>query len=45
MRQPEQTLRLSETTNMLRRIASAEIAEHGAYYCVVDGKRTKIVEG
>ena len=42
---PEQTIRLSETTNMLRRIAAAMIQKDGAYYCVVDGKRTKVVAG
>lgn len=43
MKAPEQTIRLSETKNMLRRLAEAEIRVHGVYYCMVDGKRTKVV--
>ena len=38
---PEQTIRLADTDNMLRRIASAEIAVKGEYFCMVDGKRTR----
>ena len=40
---PEQILTLSQTSNLLRRFAAAHIAQDGAYYCVVDGKRTKVV--
>lgn len=40
---PEQTIRLSETSNMLRRLATAEIDAFGVYYCIVDGKKTKVI--
>ena len=43
MKAPEQTLRLAETSNMLRRIAAVEIAHKGEYLCMVDGKRTRVI--
>lgn len=43
MKAPEQTIKLADTTGMLRRIAEAEIRAHGAYFCMLDGKRTKVV--
>ena len=43
MQEPEKILTLAEVGGMLRVIASAMVREHGAYYCMVDGKRVKVV--
>ena len=45
MDKPKQTITLSEVRGMLRRLAEAEIKQHGRYLCLVDGKRTEIVRG
>ena len=45
MKKPEQTMKLSEVQGMLRVIATAMLKQHGVYYCMVEGKRTQIVEG
>jgi len=40
---PEQTIKLADTANMLHRLAEIEIRYHGEYFCMVDGKRTRII--
>ena len=45
MKTPEQTVRLSDVRGIARIIAAAMLREHGEYYCMMDGKRTQIVEG
>lgn len=40
---PEQTIKLADTTGMLHRLAEFEISHHGEYFCMVDGKRTRII--
>lgn len=42
---PDQTMKLSECTGMLAAIARGMLTKHSAYYCTVDGKRTKVVKG
>ena len=41
--EPEQTIRLADTSGMLHRLASAEVAAHGRYLCMVDDKRTEVI--
>lgn len=40
---PEQTVKLESLANLAYRIAKAVIEREGAYYCMIDGKRTKVV--
>lgn len=43
---PERTITLSEVRNIFARpIAAAEIAKNGEYFCVLDGKRTRVIAG
>ena len=37
-------MKLSETKNMLRKIAEAKIKAYGVYYCTIDGEKVKIVK-
>ncbi len=39
----EQTLTLSQVSNLLARIASAVIKEAGIYYCTISGIKTAII--
>ena len=43
MKAPEQIVKLESLKNMAYRIAKAVIEKDGAYYCTLDGKRTKVV--
>jgi len=41
---PEQTIHLDNTYGSLKMVATIELCEKSAYYCIVDGKRTKIIK-
>lgn len=44
MKAPEQVKKLEELTNIAYRIAKAVIEKDGVYYCIIDGKRTKVIK-
>ncbi|MFA5196698.1 MAG: hypothetical protein WC401_12945 [Bacteroidales bacterium] len=41
---PEQTLKLSECNQMMKVIAGMHLKNNGAYYCMYNGKRTKVIK-
>ena len=37
------TIKLSETSNLVRRMADAMIRYHGEYFCIIGGEKVRVI--